>query len=47
LFAGEEGEEVAPEGEAGDSPPPRGTADPTLSPFDGRDAGSLDGRPRS
>lgn len=46
LFVGEE--EVAPDEDEGSLPPPRGTAEPTVSPFDGRDAGSLSrGRPRS
>jgi hypothetical protein len=47
LFVAEE--DVAPdEADDGSPPPPRGTAEPTVSPFDGRDAGSLSrGRPRS
>jgi hypothetical protein len=46
LFVGEE--EVAPDEDDAGSPPPRGTAEPTVSPVDGRDAGSLSrGRPRS
>jgi len=42
-------DEVEPAVEAAEplSPPPRGTAEPTLSPFEGREGSLCCGRPRS